>query len=137
MYRKFFVSRYVVRGPLKFKIQLWLLRLPQALMTKLYSLLRGSSMNKYCACFAMLLMMGSAVTVCDAQKEYSISSYEVHLGVQRSSAYHVRERIGFNFQSGSFSSAHRSIPLEDIDTLRNIPVSSSKDGPRAVSQPGK
>ncbi len=81
-------------------------------------------MYKYNASFALLLLAVSGLTACDLQQEYRVSSYRVSLEVQRDGSYHVRERIRFNFGDGSHDSAHRAIPLEDIDLIRIIRVNS-------------
>jgi hypothetical protein len=83
-------------------------------------------MEKYGAYLALLLLSASVVISCRTEKEYSIVSYDVHLDLQRDGTYHVRERIRFDFQADSFSSAHRTIPLDDIADIREVRVNSSE-----------
>ena len=83
---------------------------------------------------AILVMGGLAPTPAPAQdQQYALSNYDVDLALRTDGTYRVTETLTFDFQQGSFSSAHRTLPLDAIGAVRAVEVTSTEASVRSVT----
>lgn len=88
------------------------------------------------ACFPILLLAVLVIAMAGVRGDETATAasglawerYDVTIDLLPTGAYHITERQTIRFEAGVYSSGFATLPLERIDTIRNIRIAEEKSG---------